>query len=114
MKNGGTPTPTTTTTTTSSNSDIRPAKSKADAVDVAPVRPSKQQLKEAVAAAPLKVKETTAAASAVEDFPTLGEMDFYRYVLVLVGLADEIAHSCSDLSVVSQLAVRYLPNYRLA
>ncbi len=55
------------------NSDIRPAKSKADAVDVAPVRPSKQQQQQQQQhQQPQKEKQQSQAATAVEDFPTLG------------------------------------------
>jgi len=59
------------------NSDIRPAKSKADAVDVAPVRPSKQQQQQQQ---PQKEKQQSQAATAVEDFPTLGTVTFWLFL----------------------------------
>ncbi len=68
-KNGPAPAP--------NNSDIRPAKSKADAVDTAPVRPSKQQQQQQQQhQQPQKEKQQSQAATAVEDFPTLGTVTF--------------------------------------
>ncbi len=64
------------------NSDIRPAKSKADAVDVAPVRPSKQQQQQQQQ--PQKEKQQSQAAAAVEDFPTLGNLLTISLLLVKV------------------------------
>ncbi len=58
------------TDATTTTNDIRPAKSKADRVEVAPARPSKQRQEEE----PLKEnKKPTAATPPTEDFPSLGE-----------------------------------------
>jgi hypothetical protein len=59
-------------TTSSSANDIKPAKSKADAVEVAPIRPSKQQPHQRVEL-PQKENQKPAVSDA-EDFPTLGNI----------------------------------------
>ena len=59
------------------NSDIKPVKSKADAVDTAPVRPSKQQQQQQQQPQKEKQKQATAGVvPAAEDFPSLGMISF--------------------------------------